>query len=94
MIKQVMLLTVIVSGIFFSMQPAMAVEVVEAVETVEAIEGNEGMVTVYHCPMCDLTMEKAGQCPKCGADLEEKEMTAADAQAAMDEAQKKMKNIA
>ena len=91
MIKQVMLLTVIVSGIFFSMQPVMAVE---AVETVEAIEGNEGMVTVYHCPMCDLTMEKAGQCPKCGADLEEKEMTAADAQAAMDEAKKKMKNIA
>ena len=91
MIKQVMLLTVIVSGIFFSMQPVMAVE---AVETVEAIEGNEGMVTVYHCPMCDLTMEKAGQCPKGGADLEEKEMTAADSQAAMDEAKKKMKNIA
>lgn len=46
------------------------------------------MKTVYVCPMDGYTSEKPGECPLCGMFLEEKEMPAADANAALDKFKK------
>lgn len=47
------------------------------------------MVKMYVCPMDGYTSDKPGKCPLCGMNLKEKEMTAADAQSALDKAKEK-----
>lgn len=47
---------------------------------------------VYVCSMDMFASEKPGNCPLCGMKLEEKEMTAADVQKAIDAAKDKIKN--
>lgn len=42
------------------------------------------MMKVYQCSMDGYTSEKAGECPLCGMDLEEKEMPADEAKAALE----------
>ena len=46
--------------------------------------GKEGMMKMHQCSMDGYTSEKAGKCPRCGMDLEEKEMTADEAKAALE----------
>ena len=46
--------------------------------------GKQGMMKMYQCPMDGYASEKAGKCPKCGMGLEEKEMTADEAEAALE----------
>ena len=41
-------------------------------------------VKMYVCPMDGYASDKPGKCPLCGMDLEEEEMTAAEAEAAME----------
>lgn len=41
-------------------------------------------VKMYVCPMDGYASDKPGECPLCGMNLEEKEMTAAEAEAAME----------
>ncbi len=48
-----------------------------------------GMVKVYQCPMDGHTI--SAKCPECGMKMEEKEMTASDAQAAIDKSKEKMR---
>ncbi len=48
-----------------------------------------GMVKVYQCPMDGHTI--SAKCPECGMKMEEKEMTAGDAQAAINKAKEKMR---
>ncbi len=47
--------------------------------------GNKGMVKMYQCAMDGHTSDKPGKCPKCGMELKEKEMTADEAKAAMEQ---------
>ena len=49
-------------------------------------------VKVLHCSMCDYTVPS--NCPHCGMKMEEKEMTAADAQAAIDKSKDMIRNRA
>lgn len=44
----------------------------------------EGMVRVYQCPMDGYASKETGECPRCGMNLEEKEMTSDAAQAALE----------
>jgi rubrerythrin len=46
---------------------------------------------VYVCSMDQYTSEKPGNCPMCGMKMQEKEMTAADAQAALDKSKDMIK---
>ena len=46
--------------------------------------GKEGMMKMYQCPMDGYTSETPGECPLCGMELEEKEMTADEAKAALE----------
>jgi len=46
-------------------------------------------VKMYVCPMDGYTSDKPGECPLCGMDLEEKEMTAAEAEAEMEKTSNK-----
>ncbi len=48
-----------------------------------------GMVKVYQCPMDGHTI--SAKCPDCGMKMEEKGMTAGDAQAAIDKSKEKMR---
>ena len=48
--------------------------------------GNQGMMKMYQCSMDGYTSDKTGKCPKCGMELSEKEMTADEAKAALEEA--------
>ncbi|GEM_PF-6936843 len=50
----------------------------------------EDKVKVLQCPMDAHTVEI--NCPECGMKMEEKELTAADAQAAIDKTKEKMRN--
>jgi transposase-like protein len=51
---------------------------------------HEDKVKVYQCPMDKYTVSR--DCPLCGMKMEEKEMTSADAQAAIDKAKEQMRN--
>jgi len=51
---------------------------------------HDDKVKVYQCSMDKYTVP--AECPLCGMKMEEKEMTAADAQAAIDQAKEKMRN--
>ena len=46
-------------------------------------------VKMYVCPMDGYASDKPGECPLCGMNLEEKEMTAAEAEAAMEKTSNK-----
>ena len=46
--------------------------------------GSQGMMKMYQCAMDGYTADKPGKCPKCGMELSEKQMTAAEAKAALD----------
>ena len=46
-------------------------------------------VKTYVCPMDGYASDKPGECPLCGMNLEEKEMTAAEAEAAMEKTSNK-----
>jgi len=46
---------------------------------------NQAMMKMFQCPMDKYTSEKPGECPRCGMKLEEKEMTADEAKAALEE---------
>lgn len=48
------------------------------------MQDHSQMMKVHQCSMDGYTSEKAGKCPKCGMDLEEKELPADEAKAALE----------
>ena len=87
--KKLSVFTLIAFALFLSGWAGVAKAHEEGAPHDEAAEAT-GMVKVYQCPMDGYTV--SAKCPLCGAKMEEKEMTAADAQAAIDKSKDKMRN--
>jgi len=62
-----------------------------AYEATSQDAGKAEMVTMYQCPMDQCTSKTAGKCPMCGMNMEEKQMTAGEAQEAMDKTKDMMR---
>jgi hypothetical protein len=60
-------------------------------EDASHVTGKTEMVTMYQCPMDQCTSKTSGKCPICGMNMEEKQMTAGEAQEAMDKTKDMMR---